>query len=231
MLFWGAVAATVLGALSAFQLDLIITVAQRLMQPESREALIRTTQTASLTGLLCWVAFAIFSTAIRRAALKPSNALADHCERLADGDHNSWVDLRAADPAALRLGRAISLFHQKALESCRAQASLQARYDGLQEQQADERREIIGMLLSIRRRPEGPGAGHRSALETTPAVRQVALRPTPQAGRYDSLYETANERRLLMDLVMNRRPDAGAAELRPSVGNLLAEFSFPERPQ
>lgn len=233
--------ATLLGALAALQFDRIIAVGERLMEPAGQATLIETTATAGAAGLLCWVVCALVTRAISRAALKPYKALADHLERLADGDVDSQFDLRGPDADVRRLARAVILFHHRAVASQRAEAGLQARYDRLCQDQAEERRLLMGMLMSQRLDPKGHAAGDRDPVDVAPvrpgipeplsAAPEAAGGP-PQTGRYDGLYEDARQRRLLMDMLMTRRarPEGPAAGLRPPVGEALAGFDIPERP-
>ena len=90
------------------------------MHPVGQEALIRTTATAGLTGLLCWVVCALVTRAISRAALKPYDAVADHLERIADGDVDGPVDLQGPAAGVRRLARAVVVFQQRAATSARS---------------------------------------------------------------------------------------------------------------
>lgn len=160
----GGLVAMLLGIFTALQLDVVLTAGQRLMNPAGQLALIKTTISAGLTGLLCWVLCALITRAISRAALKPYNALADHFERLTDGNADSTIELPGSVPAARRLARVVAVFHQKVLASQRSEAELQARYDGLYREHAGERRLLMGMLMSGQLSPEN----RASILHATP---------------------------------------------------------------
>lgn len=238
VLIFGALGATLLGAFTALQLDLVLAAGGRLMHPAGQALLIKTTVTASLTGLMCWVVCALLARAISRAALRPYSALADHFERLADGDSHSSVHLRGPVPEARRLARVVVLFQQRALESKRSEAALQARYDRLDRDHAGERRVILGMLLNKPFDPASSASGHQAPIDTTPAgldVREPLSASSdafsdmaPQSGRYDSLYEDARERSLLMDMLMDHRLQTREG-LQPLLGLARAEFDIPER--
>lgn len=132
------------------------------MHPVGQEALLRAAVTAGLTGLLCWVVCALVTRAISRHALRPYNALADHLERLADGDVESAIDLRGPGAGVRRLARAVGVFQQRDLASQRSGADLQVRYDRLHQEQADEHRLLLGMLVDRRFDPRQGPSGLRS---------------------------------------------------------------------
>lgn len=200
------------------------------MHPAGQQALIRDAVSAGLTGLLLWVVCALVARAIIRTTLKPYDALADHFERLADGHVDGPLDLRGPVTGVGRLARAVAVFQHKAQTSQRAQADLQARYDSLVQEQADERRLLMGMLMSGRLDPGGQASGRRSPagpaaadfdIPESSAAARAEGGPPPHSGRYDSLYqESPDERRLLMGLLMSSRfeREGPASALRSSAG-------------
>lgn len=235
VLIFGALGATLLGAFTALQLDLVLAAGGRLMHPVGQALLIKTTVTASLTGLLCWVVCALVARAISRAALRPYNALADHFERMADGDWDSSINLRGPVPAARRLARVVVLFQQRALESKRSEAALQARYDRLDQDHVSERRVILGMLTNKPFAAASSASGHRAPIRAPagfdvrePRSASEAVSDTPQqSGRYDGLYEDVRERSLLMNMLMDSRLQAREG-LQPLLGLAPAEFDIPD---
>lgn len=154
--------ATLLGALTALHLDLVIAFGARLLHPTGQEALIQTTVRAGLTGLLCWVVCALITRAISGAALKPYNALADHLERLADGEVDGPVDQRGPVPGVRRLSRAVVALQQRPLAIHRSEAGPQLRYDSLYHDPS-ERRLLMEMLVSRQFDPDGDLSPLRSS--------------------------------------------------------------------
>ncbi len=152
-----------MGALTALQLDLIIATGERLLHPVGQSVLIRAVATAGVAGFLCWTVCALVTRAISRTAVKPYYALADHFERLADGDAGLAFDPREPEPGARRLVRAIAVFHHRAEASQRAEAALQLRYDRLHHNHAAERRLSAGLLID-------PAAHRRYLGRVAPAV-------------------------------------------------------------
>lgn len=176
ILIWGALAATLLGALTALRVDHLIAAGERLMHPVGQEALIRTTATAGLTGLLCWVVCALVTRAISRHALRPYNALADHLERLADGEGDRPIDLHGPEAGVRRMARAV-VFHHQALASRRSEADLQARYDRLYQEHADERRLLMGAVMDRRREADDLAPDLRVLVAPAPVDFEVPARP------------------------------------------------------
>lgn len=171
VLIWGALGATFLGGLTALQFDLVIAVGERLMHPAGPDAVIKTTVTAGLVGLLCWVICALVTRAISRAALKPYDTLTDHFERLADGGGDGPIDLHGPVAGVRRLARAVIVFQQRDLASQRSEAQLQSRFDRLYEEQADERRLLMGILMKSR-------VGTQGRSSTRPSI------PAPSAAEF-----------------------------------------------
>lgn len=202
-----------MGALTALQLDLVIAAGERLMNPVGQEALLRTAATAGLTGLLCWVICALVARAISRHALKPWNALADHFERLADGEVDRPIDLRGPVAGVRRLARAAAFFHQGAVASRRAEADLQVRYDRLYQEQADERRLLMGMLTD--RRPDNGRS--RSSLRSlegpAPSEFEIPERPLAVAGAVRGPSPRTGE---VVDLAGRLRASARSVQDRPA---------------
>lgn len=190
------------------------------MNPVGQEALIRSMATAGLTGLLCWVLCALVTRAISRSALKPYVALADHFERLADGEVESPVDARGEAAGVRRLARAAVVFHQRALASQRSEAGLQARYDRLCEEQADERRLIMGMLMDRRPDTERGLSDLRSLDRSAPAAFDIPERPHVAA---DVPAGRATHTGEVVDLTGRLRVGARNVEDRPT-----ARFPVPD---
>jgi hypothetical protein len=209
VLIFGALAATLLGVLTALQLDLVIAFVARLMHPVGQEALMRSTATAGLTGLLCWVVCALVTRAISRSALKPYNALADHFERLADGEAEGPIDSRRPQAGVRRLARAVVVFHQRALASERAEADLQVRYERLCHEQADERRLIMGLIMD--RRPGERSPSDLPALDS-PALTVFDIpKPSPAREAPDVWTPDSGQ---VVDLTGRLRPPARRVEER-----------------
>lgn len=221
VLIWGALASTLLGVLTALQLDLVIALGARLMHPVGQEALIRTTATAGLTGLLCWVICALVTRAISRHALKPWNALADHFERLADGEVESPIDLRGPVAGVRRLARAAVVFHQRALASQRSEAELQARYDHLYQEHADERRLIMEMLMDRRLDPERGPAALRSIDGPAPAGFEIPEPPAEVSGLASGPAPHTGE---VVDLVGRLRSPARSVEDRSTGWSVVPDL-------
>lgn len=170
VLILGAVGATLLGVLTALELEVFVAAGRWFLNLGGRDGLVRTAATAGLTGLMLWILCAIVTRAIARATLKPYQALADHFERLGDGEVDSHIVLQGEVPEARRLARAVSVFHQRALSSERSKARLQARYDSLYREHADERRLLIGMLTGARPEVKGhPSVTRSDAAAVSPA--------------------------------------------------------------
>lgn len=230
VLIFGALAATVLGVLTALQLDMVIAFAARLMHPVGQEALMRSMATAGLTGLLCWVVCALVTRAISRNALKPYNALADHFERLADGEPAGPIDSHRPQAGVRRLARAVVVFHQRALASERAEADLQGRYERLCHEQADERRLIMGLMMD--RRP-----GTERSPSDLPALDGPALtvfdipKPSPAREARDAWTPASGQ---VVDLTGRLRPPARRVEERSAfltaIPDLMSlDFAFVRR--
>lgn len=223
VLIWGALAATLAGVLVALQLDLVIALGARIMNPVGQEALARSLATAGLTGLLCWVVCALVTRAITRSALKPWNALADHFERLADGEVDSPLDPRGPEAGVRRLARAAVVFHQRALASQRSEAELQARYDRLCQEQADERRLIMGMLMDRRPDAERGLSDLRSLDGPAPAAFDIPERPAAVADVASGRGTHTGE---VVDLAGRLRSAARRVEDRPT-GQFLVPDLMP----
>lgn len=146
VLVLGAVAATVLGALTALQFDRLAAVGKRLMRSEGQEALVQAFLMAGVAGFLCWMACALVVGGVRNVARRPYDALTDRLERLIDGEIDTLADLHAPDAGVRRLARAVFLLRERAITSRRSEAAVQALYDAVCYQQADERRLLMGML-------------------------------------------------------------------------------------
>ncbi|MDP1911986.1 hypothetical protein [Brevundimonas sp.] len=117
---------------------------------------------AGLTGLVCWAVCALITRAIRRATLKPYNALAAHLERLAEGEVDGPVDQRGSVPGVRRLARAVVALQQKPLAIHRPEAGPRFRYDSLYHDPS-ERRLLMEMLMSRRFDPDGDPSPLRSS--------------------------------------------------------------------
>ncbi len=182
ILIFGALGATLLGGLSALQFDRLIAVGQWAMHPVGQESLLQTTATASLTGLLCWVICALVTRAIRRFALRPYDALADHLERLADSEVDGFDDWRAPVAGVRRLARAVMVFQQRTLTSQRSEAGLQSRYDSLYREHAEERRLLMGMLMSKRLNPDEDGTALLASGGPEPDEFDIPERPAAAIG-------------------------------------------------
>ena len=199
------------------------------MHPAGLEALFRTTATAGLTGLLCWVVCALVARAISRSALMPYVALTDHFERLADGPVERPLDLRRSPPAIRRLARAILVFHQRDTASRRSEATLQARYDALCQEHADERRLLMGMLMSGRL-----DAGDRSAdLRATKPAASVAPE-APRSTVREAVGGTAPASLRIVDLKGRLQTPARAVDVQRTIepidpDALSLDFAFVRR--
>ena len=147
VLIFGALGATLLGALVALEFDRLVAVADSLMLPVGQEALIGAVTTAGLTGFLAWVACALVVRTINRVALAPYLALTDQLEALADGTAGSGIDLSGAVPGVRRLARVILAFHNELIASQRSEAALQLRYDALAQANAAERQSLMAILI------------------------------------------------------------------------------------
>ena len=211
-----------MGGLTALQLDLVIAAGERLMHPVGQEALIRTTATAGLTGLLCWVVCALVTRAISRAALKPYDALADHLERLADGGVDGPVDLQGPAAGVRRLARAVVVFQQRAAASARSEAALQARYDSLYQEHAEERRLLMGMLMG-RRLDSGDGGvpAVQSPADVAPAEFEIPEPPSALPDHADGLTPHTGK---VVDLTGRLRSSARRAEDRPTAPPAAPDF-------
>lgn len=146
VLVFGAVGATLLGALAALEFDRIAAVGNQLMLPVGQEALLKAAVISGLTGFLLWVACALVVRWISGIALKPYHALADRLDLLVDGAVDDLADLRGPVVGIRRLARTVFFFRQQVLTSQRAEASLQARYDALYREHADERHLLMSIL-------------------------------------------------------------------------------------
>lgn len=142
----GALAATMLGALSALQFDRLVTVGQRLMLPVGQAALLKAVMTLGLAGCLGWLACALMVRTVRGVALRPYDMLADRLERIADGEIDTLGDLHGPGVGVRRLARTVIAFQERALASRRSEANLQVLYDAICREQAEERRLLMGML-------------------------------------------------------------------------------------
>ncbi|MBW8303124.1 MAG: hypothetical protein K0M78_04125 [Brevundimonas sp.] len=174
----GALGAAVLGSLTALQFDRLIAVGEQLLNPVGQEAFFRTVAAAGLTGSLCWGICVLVTRAIGRAALKPYDALADHLERLADGDIDTPIDLRGPVAGVRRLARAVVVFQQRTIASQRSEADLQARYDSLYQEHAGERRLLMGMLMGKRLDSESDASIQRPAEAVAPAEFEIPEPPS-----------------------------------------------------
>ena len=129
------------------EFDRLAAVADSLMQPAGREALVGAVATAALTGFLAWVACALVVRSINRVALEPYHALTDQLEALADGTGGSGIDLSGAVPGVRRLARVVLTFHNQLIASQRSEAALQLRYDALAQANAAERQSLMAILI------------------------------------------------------------------------------------
>ncbi|MDQ3124188.1 MAG: hypothetical protein M3Q74_01085 [Pseudomonadota bacterium] len=230
-----------LATLSALQFDRVIALGRVFIDLVGQEGFLRTTANASLTGLLFWLVCALATRAISRAAVKPYHALADHVERLVDGAVDVPLDPRGQGAGVRRLALAFDVLHQRALASRRSEAGLQARYDSLCQEQADERRLLMGMLMSGRLEPERPSSALRSPASVTAATPDIpdstapASQPTgrraPHTGGYDRLQlEPSDERQLLIGMLMSNQlnPEDHAYVLQALTGMAPDEFEYCE---
>lgn len=144
---FGALGATLLGAVVALEFDRLVAVADHLMLPVGQEALIGAVTTAGLTGFLVWVASALIARSITRVALEPFETLTDQLEGLADATTDAGIDLQGAVPGVRRLARVVLTFHGRLVESQRSEAALRIRYDALCQGNAHERQSLMAILL------------------------------------------------------------------------------------
>lgn len=147
VLVFGALGATLLGALVALEFDRLVAVGDSLMLPVGQEALIGAVTTAGLAGFLAWVACALVVRTINRVALTPYLALTDQLEAVADGTAGSGIELSGAVPGVRRLARVILTFHNLLIASQRSEAALQMRYDALAQANAAERHSLMAILI------------------------------------------------------------------------------------
>lgn len=208
----GAVGATALGALTALEFERVIAIGHWLMVPAGKDALWRAVAAAGLTGFLFWVICALLVRAVSRVALNPYDALADRLDRLVDGETDDLADLHGPVVGVRRLARAIFVFHDRARASRLSELSLQARYDALYEEHADERRLLMAMLAgrlepatrsTLPPRPEAPGM---SGYEI-PDLPETAMEPVDPALRTGQVIDLAGR------LTPSGRPTAAHAML------------------
>lgn len=212
--------ATLSGVLVALQLDLVVAFGARLLHPVGLAALFRTTATAGLTGLLCWVVCALVTRAISRSALRPYTALANHFERLADGHVDGPLDLRGAAPAVRRLARAAVVFRQRELAGRRSEADLQARYDGLCQEHADERRLLMGMLMRGRLDP-----GDRSPVpQPAEPAASPGFDPPDSSAVHDAVDRPARDALRVVDLTGRLHSPARAVEATPTAERIIPDL-------
>lgn len=204
----GAVGATALGALAALEFERITAIGHWLMVPAGKDAVLRAAATAGLTGFLFWVICALAVRAVSEVALNPYNALADRLDRLVDGETDDLADLHGPVVGVRRLARAIFVFHDRATASRLSELSLQARYDALYEEHANERRLLMTMLagrvepatpVALPSRPDAAGMSDYEI----PGLPEKAMEPVDPAARPGQVINLAGR------LAPSQRPTAG----------------------
>ncbi|RYI22604.1 MAG: hypothetical protein EON48_07975, partial [Acetobacteraceae bacterium] len=132
--------------MAALEFDRIVAVGSHLMLPAGQAALVQAAAISGLTGFLLWVAFALVVRGISRIVLKPYDALADRLDLLVDGGVDDLGDLRGPAVGVRRLARSVFFFRQQVIASQGSRARLQARYDALYQEHADERQLLMSIL-------------------------------------------------------------------------------------
>lgn len=147
----GSLSATVLGAVAALEFDRIVAVGARLRLPAVHVDLLIAGAVALLAcGTAVMVGMVVFR-AIRRDATRPYRALTDQMEDLADGRLIGDLSSPGSGVDINRLLRAAAALQVRLTASEHSEAALQARYNGLCHENADERRMLMRIVLEGRR--------------------------------------------------------------------------------
>jgi hypothetical protein len=185
--------ATVLGAGAALEFDRLIAIGRWLTLPVGQEALLNAVVTAGLTGFLVWVACVLTVRTISGVALRPYHRLADRLERLVDGDVDDLADLHGPVVGVRRLARTIFVFQERLLESRRAEADLQRRYDTLYQAHAEEHQRLLDMLVG-----RAPGAERAPSPPQEPEASTDFDMPAPPG---DAMVFARPDRAAALDLL------------------------------
>ncbi|RZJ03533.1 MAG: hypothetical protein EON89_11130 [Brevundimonas sp.] len=142
----GTLAAALLGTFAAIEFDRISEVLAKVTTPSGRMAAIRMATMLVMGGLTAAAAVWIAVRLVVHAAAAPYDDVADRLEQLAIGDLRITLPVgRAA--GVRRLGLAVLAVRNRMFEQERELAELQAKNDRLCDDNAEERRMLLRMVV------------------------------------------------------------------------------------